>query len=101
MAERLLFETAEANVNKRMPKPKYEPIFSGITGMAVSAVVVLVFTTAAGLDRDAFGNAIAITAVVGFAAPYFYVRSQHRMHTKEIVIEYMRLQAQEEHAHRT
>ena len=101
MTERSLFEIAEANVNKRIPKPKYEPMSAGIAGMAVAAAVVLILTTAAALDRDVFGNAIAITAAVGFTAPYFYVRSQHSRYTMEVVSERVRLIEQEENAHRT
>jgi hypothetical protein len=65
-------------------------------GAAVAWVFVLVFTLAAGLDKDRFQLATMITVGVGFLVPLGFVWNEQRRHSKAWKEEYPRALAEYE-----
>jgi hypothetical protein len=71
---------AEDRAQQRAPKPKYEPMIAGITGLMLTSVVCSTFMALAGLDTENFTQAVAITSTLGFATPFFYIRHGEKLY---------------------
>ncbi|MBZ9798801.1 hypothetical protein [Mesorhizobium sp. ES1-4] len=83
---------ASERAQRVAPKPQYEPFIAGITGLMGASIVVSVFMGIAGLEAEAFGQAVSITSALGFAAPFFYFRHEEKKHSKAYSEEFRRIQ---------
>lgn len=75
------------------PKPKYEPVIAGLTGILASQAAVMVFVAMAGLEMEAYTVAATITSAIAFAGPFFWFRNEANKHHKAVDEEIARLQA--------
>ncbi|RCW87598.1 hypothetical protein [Phyllobacterium bourgognense] len=91
---------AQEHADKFAPKPKYEPIAAGLTGVLACQAVMVVFTNLAGLDFEAFSQASSITSVIVFCILFFYFRHGEKEHFKayEKEMEYLKEQHQKKAA---
>lgn len=88
-----LHTLATSLAQKHTPAPLYDPLQGGIAGSVVTSGVVAVFLFVAGKPTEAFGQATTIMAVLGFLAPWLYLRSQGNKHKLAVAQELEQLRS--------
>lgn len=91
---RRLDERAKERAEQVAPYPKRAPGEVGIVGAIICFAAVSVFSLIAGLESERYETAIAWTSIVGFLAPYLYLKNQQRLHYKAYGEAYSRLQTE-------
>lgn len=90
-AAKSLSDKAHERASWYAPMPKYEPIQAGLLGAVVAAVSAMVGLTFANVPSDDLDQAAGLTAIIGFFAPYLYLKNQERLHYKAWSREYEKL----------
>ncbi len=75
-----LWEEAHRRANVYAPRPRHSPIEAGLSGAAIVAVVLILFTALSGLDLEQHSIALAGTACAGFVCPFLWFRSAENKH---------------------
>lgn len=78
---------AEQRANRYAPNPKYRPTEVGSMCAFSAVLVIILFTTFTGIDRQQSALAEAIVVLISFALPFWYVWNQRQKHIKAVARE--------------
>ena len=88
LTSREIYSLAKERASLYAPAPTRDPITTGIVGLGLVTLGLIVFTSFAGLDPNHFPVAIVITLGLGFAVPFGALKYQQNLHSKAFAREY-------------
>ena len=75
---------AKERANRYAPDPKYRPTEVGSMCAFSAVLVIILFTSFTGIDRQQSALTEAIVVLVSFALPFWYVWTQRQKHIKAV-----------------
>lgn len=87
---------AEERAQRYAPAPVHEPVPAGIVGMAITAILLSIYSGLAGFDMEEFPASLFVTLGIGFGGPFIYFKNQQVSHSRAWLKEYENLQRQQD-----
>jgi hypothetical protein len=78
---------AKERASRYAPEPKYRPGEVGSMCAFSAVLLIILFTTFTGIDREQSALAEGIVVLISFGLPFWYVRNQHQKHIEAVARE--------------
>ena len=78
---------AKERANRYAPDPKYRPTEVGSMYAFSAVLVIILFTSFTGIDRQQSALTEAMVVLASFALPFWYVWNQRQRHIKAVALE--------------